>query len=93
MTVIKTNRDGAVQIEVKGDGSYAVVVVGMVTFSSRVLSAAEIYYQEEVDKRDAGRKKRLAIERADLDVQALRAEWSARSREAKERGSKPSAGA
>jgi hypothetical protein len=51
-----------------------------VIFQSRVLTAAEIYYDEEVEKHRSPQRRRLAQERAHFDAQVLHSEASVRRR-------------
>ena len=76
--VVRTTRDGHVQLVIDASGRYTVTVAHEVVFESRVLTAAEIYYAEEVDKHRASNRDILARERAHFDVQALRSDASAR---------------
>jgi hypothetical protein len=76
--VVRSTRDGLVQLISDARGRYAVKVAHRVVFKSRVLTAAEIYYAEEVDKHRAINREILARERAHFDVQAMRSDASAR---------------
>src|SRR6516164_9777482 len=69
--VVRSTNDGHVQLVTDANGRYAVKVAEQVVFKSRVLTAAEIYYTEEVDKHRAVKRDILARERAHFDAQAL----------------------
>ena len=66
--VVRSTKDNQIQLVVDSNGRYAVKVAEEVVFESRVLTAAEIYYAEEVDKHRAFKRDILARERADFDV-------------------------
>lgn len=76
--VVRSTNDNQIQLVVDSNGRYAVKVAEEVVFESRVLTAAEIYYAEEVDKHRAFKRDVLARERADFDVRFLQSEASAR---------------
>ena len=76
----RSTKDNVVQLVRDPKGRYGVIVAGEVVFNSRVLSAAEIYYAEEVEKHKAQSRQRLVKERAHFDMEALRSESRARRR-------------
>jgi hypothetical protein len=91
--VVRTINDNHIQLVVDANGRYAVKVADQVVFESRVLTAAEIYYAEEVDKHRAVKRDILARERAHFDAQALHSEASARkSAQARRKGGKGGSG-
>ena len=91
--VVRTTKDNRIQLVVDAHGRYAVKVAEEVVFESRVLTAAEIYYAEEVDKHRAVKRDILARERAHFDAQALHSEASARkSAQARRKGGKGGSG-
>jgi hypothetical protein len=87
--VVRSTKDNHIQLVANANGRYEVKVAEEVVFDSRVLTAAEIYYTEEVDKHRADKREILARERAHFDAQALHSEASARkSAHAHKRGGK-----
>jgi hypothetical protein len=78
--LIRSTKDGTVRLIRDSTGLYGVTSAGVVIFESRVLAAAEIYYDEEVEKHRSPQRRSLAQERAHFDAQALHSESSARRR-------------
>ena len=78
--LLRSTTDEAVQLVRDSAGLYSVTADGVVIFQSRVLTAAEIYYDEEVEKHRSPQRRRLAQERAHFDAQALHSDASARRR-------------
>lgn len=76
--VVRSTNDNHIQLVVDANGRYAVKVAEKVVFESRVLTAVEIYYAEEVDKHRAFNRGILARERAHFDLQAVHSDASAR---------------
>jgi hypothetical protein len=77
--VVRSTKDNQIQLVVRASGRYAVKVAETVVFESRVLTAAEIYYAEEVDKHRALNRGILARERGHFDAQAVRSDAFART--------------
>lgn len=89
MEIVRSTKDNHVQLVGRADGKYAVTVSQKIIFESRVLTAAEIYYDEEVAKHRAANRGVLARERAHFDAQAVHSDASARkSAHAHKRGGK-----
>lgn len=78
--LLRSTSDNAVQLVRDSAGLFSVTSAGVVIFESRVTTAAEIYYDEEVDKHRSPQRRRLAQERAHFDAQALHSDASARRR-------------
>src|SRR5579875_2164210 len=78
--LIRSTNDEAVQLRVEPDGQFVVRVAGDIIFATRVRSAADIYYEEEAEKRrsQSPKRQRLAKERAHFDMQAVRSDSFAR---------------
>lgn len=87
--IVRSTRDNTVQLVVESGGRYVVTVSGKSIFSSRVLTAAEIYYNEEVDKQRAAGRALLRREKAEFDARALEFEaWQSKSSRARFKGGK-----
>ena len=76
--IVRSTNDAAIRLLVDDDGRYSVTVLEKVTFQSRVLSAAEIVYSEEVEKHRPTRRDLLARERAEFDARAMKSEADSR---------------
>lgn len=76
--VVLSTKDNHIQLLLEANGCYAVRVAEVVVFESRVLTAAEIYYTEELDKHRVHKREILARERAHFDALAVHSDASAR---------------
>lgn len=87
--VIRTTRDETIQLLKKASGRYVVMAAGEVVIETSVLSAAEIFYEEEVEKTKANSRELLRRERAHADVRAILSDSSSRrGLEARRKGGK-----
>lgn len=81
--IIKQNRSLGISIErgtarVPDDNRYHVIVDNEIVYSTKVLAAAEVYYEEQREARSEQARARLAAERAHYDMQAVRSDAFAR---------------
>jgi hypothetical protein len=87
--VMRSTQDEAVQLLKEVSGRYVVLAEGQTIIETGVLSAAEIYYEEEVERRKSKSREILVRERAHVDTQAILSGSSARrSLHARRKGGK-----
>lgn len=87
--VIRTTRDETIRLLRKADGRYVVMAAGEVILETSVFSAAEILYEEEVEKTKAASRELRRREQAHADVRAILSESSSRrGLEARRKGGK-----
>lgn len=76
--IVKKSRSFEACIERDNDGLFHVNIEGQEVLVTRVLSLAEITYQEELDRLNAASLAKLAAERSHFDMQAVRSDSFAR---------------
>jgi hypothetical protein len=87
--VMRSTQDEAVQLLKEVSGRYVVLAAGQTIIETGVLSAAEIFYEEEVEKRKSKSRAILVRERAHSDMRAILSDSSARrSLQARRKGGK-----
>lgn len=78
--VMRSTQDDVVQLLREVSGQYVVLAAGETVVKTGVLSAAEILYEEEVDKRKSKSRSLLRRERADSDTRAVLSDSAAQRR-------------
>jgi hypothetical protein len=87
--VMRSSKDDVVQLTKGADGRYTVVASGAAIINTSVLSAAELIYDEEVDRRKSRSREIMAKERAHSDMRAMMSESSLhRGLQARKKGGK-----
>jgi hypothetical protein len=87
--VIRSTQDATIRLVKEVNGRYVVIASGQTVIETSVLSAAEIFYDEEVDRSKSKSREILKRERADADARAILSDSSARrGLEARRKGGK-----